>query len=309
MSNRKHVVTDDIRNIIDDDRYAWIVCWGPPRYGKSSLCLLLSYYIYRDWDKVLDSVVFNLNQLLYKLEQGIPEKWPTKNLLHMRIPLLIWDDYACHAGKAKTQHERSWDIFKGAFDSLGVKLGVLIANMVTPSSPTQQLTEKYTHELYVYARGRCKYDKVRSQQAFYDFQSRQNKVWQCDFEFEQVPRDVFKQYDEMRCSLADEVLVSIKDVMATTETETVVKRMQPMDIQLLRLIQERGPIYAKALQDELGDEGKKSLVRMKARGLVVPRRESEHYYRYDMTDLAISVLNEINNPKNKQIPTFPNPNT
>jgi len=301
----QNVLVRDLYDIIHTDRYAWIVCWGPPRYGKSTLCLLLSYWIYKDWDKVLDSVVFNLNQLLYKLEGGIPAKWPTRNLLHDRIPLLIWDDFACHAGKAKTQHERSWDIFKGAFDSLGTKLGVLIANMVTPSSPTLQLTEKYSHELYVYSRGRCKYDKVKHQQDYYNFRTRQNKEWLCDFEFAEVPKDVFKQYDEMRCSLADEVLVSIKDVMAVTEVETILKRVKPIDMNLLRLIDEKGPTYSKAILEELGAESREALVRLKARGLIVPRRESAHYYKYDMTDLGVSVLEALSREKPK-VPTFPN---
>jgi len=303
--SEENVLVRDLYDIIDNDKYAWIVCWGPPRYGKSTLCLLLAYWIYKDWDKVLDCIVFNLNQLLYKLERGIPERWPTRNQLHDRTPLLIWDDFACHAGKAKTQHERSWDIFKGAFDSLGTKLGVLIANMVTPSSPTQQLTEKYSHELYVYSRGRCKYDRVKHQQDYYNFRTRQNKEWLCDFEFAEVPKDVFKQYDEMRCSLADEVLVSIKDVMAVTEVETIVKRVKPIDVNLLRLIDEKGPTYSKAILEELGAESRDALVRLKARGLIVPRRESAHYYKYDMTDLGVSVLEALNREKPK-VPTFPN---
>lgn len=299
-----NVLVRDLYNIIHNDMYAWIVCWGPARTGKSTLCLLLAYHVYKDWDKVLDCIVFNLNQLLYKIEQGVPELWPTHNMLHRRIPLTIWDDYACHAGKAKTQHERSFDIFKGAFDSLGVKMGVLIANMVTPSSPTAQLVEKYTHELFVYSRGRCKYDRVKHQQDYYNFRTRQNKEWLCDFEFEEIPMDVFKQYDEMRCSLADEVLVSIKDVMAITEVDTIVKRIKPTDMNLLRLIDEKGPTYSKAILEELGSEGKQALVRLKARGLIVPRRESSHYYKYDMTDLGVSVLETLNQEKPK-VPIFP----
>jgi hypothetical protein len=146
-----------------------------------------------------------------------------------------------------------------------------IANMVTPSSPTLQLTEKYSHELYVYSRGRCKYDRVKHQQDFYNFKTRQNKEWLWDFQFKEVPEDVFRQYDEMRCSLADEVLVSIKDVMAVTEVETIVKRVKPIDENLLRLIDEKGPACSKAIQDELGEESRDALVRLKARSLIVPR--------------------------------------
>ncbi len=120
----------------------------------------------------------------------------------------------------------------------------------------------------------------------------------------EVPEDVFRQYDELRCSLADEVLVSIKDVMAVTEVEAIVKRIKPTDTNLLRLIDQKGPTYSKAIVEELGREGKEAIVRLKARGLIVPRRESEHYYRYDMTDLGLSVL-EVLNQEKTEIPNFP----
>ena len=153
-------------------------------------------------------------------------------------------------------------------------------------------------------RGRVKYDRVKHQQDFYNFRTRQNKEWLQDFEFGQVPKDVFKQYDELRCSLADEVLVSIKDVMAATEVETIMKRIKPTDMNLLRLIDEKGPTYSKAILEELGREGKDAIIRLKARGLIVPRRESAHYYKYDMTDLGLTVLEHLNQEKPK-IPTFP----
>lgn len=305
MKKTKNVVIRDLFHIIHEDKYAWEVVWGPARTGKSTLCLLLAYHVYKDWNKVLNCIVFNLNQLLYKIEHGIPELWPTRNQLHMRIPLIIWDDYATHSGKAKTQHERSWDIFKGAFDSLGTKMGVLIANMVTPSSPTQQLTEKYTHELFVYSRGHCKYDRIRHQQDFYNFRSRQNKIWITDFEFGEVPFDVFKQYDEMRCSLVDEVLVSMKDIMVTSEMDTILKRIKPLDVNLLQLIDRKGPTYSRSILEQLGPEAKDSLTRLKAHGLIVPQRESANYYRYDMTDLGLSVLEEATQ-ENPDYPKNPN---
>jgi hypothetical protein len=82
------------------------------------------------------------NVSVYELQKGIPERVPTRNGLHMRVPLLIWDDFGAHSNKAKTQHERGWDTFKGAFDTLGTKLGVLLANMVNPTEPTQQTSKQ-----------------------------------------------------------------------------------------------------------------------------------------------------------------------
>lgn len=99
--------------------------------------------------------------------------------------------------------------------------------------------------------------------------------------------------------------MTIKDVMATTEVDTIVKRIKPTDENLLRLIDQRGPTYSKAILDELGKEGKQAIIRLKARGLIVPRREASNYYRYDMTDLGVSVLATLD-AKRLEILDFPN---
>lgn len=96
---------------------------------------------------MLDAITFNLSQTIYKLKNNKPELWPTRNGLHNRIPALLWDDFGAHSNKARTQHDRSWETFKGGFDVLGTRLGVLIATMVSPNEPTAQLQEKYSHEL------------------------------------------------------------------------------------------------------------------------------------------------------------------
>jgi len=291
-----NVLIRDIRNAIDNDEYMWIVCWGPARTGKSTLCLLISQWVYNDWDKVHGSYVFNLNQLLHNLEKGLPCRWPTRNQLHMRVPLLIWDDFAVHSGKAKTQHDMVFDYFKGAFDSLGVKMGVLIANMVSPGSPTQQLSEKFTHELWVPSRGYCKYDKIHRQQDYTGFRPKSKKTWLTEFEFGELPLEEFKQYDEQRCNLADEVFVVMKDIMATTEMGAIIKRMLPIDLTLLQLIQQKGPIYTQAITEALGDEGKEAKVRMTARKLLNRVRVGPHYYKYDLSDLGLEVLRELEKP-------------
>lgn len=289
----RNILHEDLRHIIDNDLYAWFCLWGPPRTGKSTLCLLLSYWIYRDWDKVLNSIVFNLNGLLYKLQKGEPELWPTRNDLHKRVPLLILDDAGAHCNKAKTQHERGWDIFKGGFDTLGTMIGVLIANMVAPDELTQQLSNKYTHEIFVHTRGYAKYDVIHQQQDFNQWRSRQKKIWRWEFNFEEIPRDVFLQYDEMRTGLAKEVLFSINDTMAEMQVETILKRIQQPDKDLLFYIHNKGSTYKAALIKDLGAAVDDALTRTKSKGLVIPRRVSKDYYKYDLTDLGFSVLQEL----------------
>jgi len=135
------------------------------------------------------------------------------------------------------------------------------ASMVNPRSPTQQLMEKYTHEVFIEI-GRkgqrlYKYDKCRQQQDYYGWKPRQRKEWLEVNEFKPVPLDVFEQYDEMRLSLVDEMFVSIDDAMADTNLESLMRKIQPIDIKLLRLIKQHGPIHYHKLKSEFGEKGKR----------------------------------------------------
>lgn len=288
-----NILYKEFMNIINGDLYAWVCCWGEPRLGKSNLCLLIGYFIYQDWDKVLDSVVFNLNGLIYKIQRGKPVRWWTSNKLHNRIPYLFMDDFGAHCNKAKTQHEKGWDIFKGGFDTLGTMVGVLVANMVAPDEATQQLNEKYTHEIWVHEKGVAKFDKVKKQQDYKAWKSRQKKDWLWEFDFPRVPEDVFKEYDEMRLDLAKEVLFSIVDTMQEENQGYILKRIQPIDINLLYLLKRRGTADQKFLIGKEGPEVKDAIVRMKSRGLVVPIRGKSKYYRYDLTDLGLQIVDAL----------------
>jgi len=282
------LIVKDILDAIHNDSWMYVCVWGPPRTGKSTFCMNLMWQIYQDWEKVLDANLFNLNQLLYKIQKGVPELWPTRNKLHMRIPILNWDDFAAHSGKARTQHERSFDIFKGAFDTLGTKIGVLLVNMVSPRSPTQQLQEKYTHEVWITSKGHYKYDAVKWRQDFRGWRAQMKKDWIDQDTFDQIPMSIFKQYDEMRMELADEVLQIVQDSLVDTHMGSLLKRVNALDLQLLTLIQAKGPVRKSLLPEDL----KPSVVRCRGRGLITPQRIGAHYYKYDITDLGESLLAE-----------------
>ena len=288
-------VVRDMLSAIHDDRYMWVVIWGEARTGKSDLGLLILYYIYKDWKKVLNAITFNLSQTVYKLKHNLPELWPTRNLLHDRIPALLWDDFGAHSNKARTQHDLAWDTFKGGFDVLGTRIGVLMATMIEPSEPTQQLQNKYTHELWVFERGWAKYDRYRAQQDYKTFRPRGHKTWIDTFEFDLIPDDVFKEYDQMRQALADEVLVAIEDTMVESHLGYLMKRLEPLDIQLMRKIRDYGPIYHKKVYEEFGqDLGKKVLTRLKSRGVISPVRDLQTgYSKYDMNEIGFEILKTL----------------
>jgi len=300
-------VVQDMRYAIDNDLYMWVVIWGEARKGKSMLGLLILYWIYKDWRKVLEAVTFNLSQTIYKIKHNLPELWPTRNKLHMRIPALLWDDFGAHSNKASTQHDPAWDKFKGGFDVLGTKLGILMATMVEPSEPTQQLQNKYTHELWVYARGRVKYDRYHALQDYKGFRARGHKTWLDDFEFDPIPNEVFQEYDLMRQALADEVLLSIEDTMIETQLDYLMKRLEPVDYMFMKMIRDFGTVYHKKVYEEFGqEEGKKLLTRLKSRGIISPVRDpTTGYSKYDMNEIGFEILKAVESkPEDSKVSTI-----
>jgi hypothetical protein len=292
MSSKPRII-EDVWNTILDDKWMWCVVWGEQRTGKTSLKMQIAYSVYKDWDKVLQSFVFNLSGLLYKINKGEPERWPTRNQLHMRVPIILYDDFGGQSNKAETQHDPSWDIFKGGFDVLGTQVAVVMASMVDPAEPTYQIMQKYTHELFVPSRGVYKYDKVIWNQDYKGWRPRRSKDWIETNNFKPVPDDVYKQYDEMRLSLVDELHQRIQDAIVESRTEQVLKHLPDSDIKLLEAIQLRGPTYYEKICEEVGPDSKEALIRCKARSLIIPVRKETGYYKYDLTDLGYEILDAL----------------
>jgi hypothetical protein len=269
----------------------WLVAWGKPRLGKTTIQLKCGFEIYQDWDLVLQSFAFNLNGILYKIKKGEPCKLGTLNGLHERVPILLADDFGAQCNKAKTQHEPAWDIFKGAFDTLATKIGVLFASMGMPSGATQQIQEKYTHEVYVDRRGHAKYDSVDWQQNFAGWQAMQNKIWLHEFTFDPAPMDVYREYDKMRLSLVDELILQIDDAQIENEGLKTFRRLTRDDIAFIELMYQKGEISNDWLNGE-GEKWKETAFRCKSRGIIVPVRHGTAYW-YDLTEFGFNMLTLI----------------
>lgn len=289
----------DIRKAIFDDGYQFSCVHGPPRSSKSTIALWSSYSVYEDWDKVLQSTVFNLPSVIQRMEDGKPEKWPTTNGLHMRVPIIVWDDFGIFGNKADTQHSTAWDIFKGGFDSLGTAIGVLMCTMVDAGEATQQLQGKYTHEVTVNYKGKYKYDRVHWRQDFSGFRTMMKKEWIENGTFDPIPMNVYKEYDELRRDLTKQVFVRLKDALSMDTVDQLLKILKPIDISLLRLIESKGPVKYDTAKDELGEQYKETLTRCKARSLVIPTNLGNNNYKLDLSSIGFDILAALDKGKSE----------
>ena len=100
----------------------------------------------------------------------------------------------------------------------------------------------------------------------------------------------------MRMELADEVLQVVEDSLVDTHIGSLLKRVQAVDLDLIRLIREHGPIHGKMVDTT---NMRSALTRCKARGLVSPVRIKGQYYKYDITDLGLELLTRSEKPTEK----------
>ncbi|MGD0204693.1 MAG: hypothetical protein ABSC20_12425 [Candidatus Bathyarchaeia archaeon] len=287
-------VVIDVWDAILGDSWENICIHGKPRTGKTTVQMDIAFAVYGDWDAVLQSFIYNLSQILYHMDHGVPCRIWTRNLLHNRVPLIMPDDFGAGFNKAVTQHTSAMDIFKGMIDTLATSFGVFLSSMGTANSITQQLTDKYTGEIFVPTKGLAKYDKCDWEQSFRSWAPRTKKKWQDSFTFDMVPMDVYKEYDENRLLLVEELKQMMKDCMVDNESAKIIKRSEPIDIEFLDLIQIRGPLdknWIHLKHPELLEVLKKS----KSRSLVTPAKKpgTSSAYCYDLTDLGFETLKII----------------
>ena len=233
------------------------------------------------------------------MKDGKPETWPTANGLHSRVPFLLWDDQSVSGNKASTQHSSAWDEFKGAFDCLGTRIGVLLCTMVDASALTSQLQGKYNLEIFVNSKGKYKYDRVIWRQDFNGFRVIMKKEWIENGSFDPIPLNIYKEYDELRRDLTDQAFVRLEDALSMDTVDQMLKILKPSDISLLRLIENQGPVKYDTAKDELGEEYKNTLTRCKARSLVIPTHLGNNNYKLDLSSIGFDVLTALDkNGKN-----------
>lgn len=294
-------VVIDVWKAILEDSWENIVIHGKPRTGKTTCQMDIAYAVYNDWDYVLQSFVYNLSGIIYHMDHGVPCRIWTRNLLHNRVPLIMPDDAGANFNKAITQHTVAMDIFKGMMDTLATSFGIFLSSMGTANSLTQQLTDKYTAEVFVATKGKAKYDKCDWEQSFRSWSPRTKKKWQDSFTFDLVPMDVYREYDENRLALVEELKQIMKDAMVDNDSTRIIKRLDHVDIEFLDLITLKGTLDKNWLHlkhPELLEVLKKA----KARSLTIPTKKfgRSSAYCYDLTDLGFETLKIIRQTRTEQ---------
>ncbi len=294
---------------IDNDDFKFIVIWGPLRKGKSSLALDIGYIVYGDWDKVLEATVMQLPEFLHRLKTKTPDaKWD-KNKYHHRVPILIYDDMASWLNKAATRHDPMMDSFKQFLPTIGTELGVLLGTMDRAENLTQQIVLKYDIEILVKERGKFKIDRVTWRQDYYGWKP-QFRKWHITYgEFNPVPEDIYRRYDERRTSLTQDLRESILDNMMRSRT-WILKMLDEEDIIILGILRDIGAPTPDMIIKRAGDGvyNSERMKKLRRLGLLLPVYMNKNgkmlrygTRRYTITEFGLRVLDEIKKEEEKRV--------
>lgn len=298
-------IIQDCWTAITEDGWMWICDQGIKRLGKTTVAGDIAFALYKSrgcteeeaWHKVLKSFVFDLSQVMYNVENGIPELWPTKQGFNKRIPIMIWDDMAAHFNKAIMRDNKAADAFKGYFHTMGTDVAVLIGTMEQGDDITKQLKAKYTHEIWLDEEHprQYKYDKAKWQQNFKGWDPKIQKKWREEWNvFYPWPDWVYKQYNEQRRDLAHELRQVVLDAITIHDTPNVMQLLEanPEDKDALLFLLDNGMTSRDVIERRYKDDYAKVLRRLKSRKLLLPIPQ-QNYYSYELTEFGLSIAQKL----------------
>jgi hypothetical protein len=105
----------------------------------------------------------------------------------------------------------------------------------------------------------------------------------------------------MRKDLNKQAFVRLKDAMSFDTVDMLLKIIKPSDIQLLRLIEKRGPTHHAVAKEELGEEYKDTLTRCKARSLIIPTAMGNNNYRLDLSSIGVDLLSALDRKEGREV--------
>jgi len=186
------------------------VIYGMQRSGKTMYSLLVMYDLYEDWDKVLDNVFFNLEDLI----RAIKERVLTNFSASRQLKAICWDDAGVHGSKYLFFRSKQLaEYLQNLFDVIGLAVKAIL---ITTPNPENLLKAVRGYEFL-----RVKIGKLNDgNRVAYGYKSILlpsgkmivRKVFK-DYYNVYIPNDVYKQYLEMREQYLEEAVENLEQFL------------------------------------------------------------------------------------------------
>ncbi len=177
------------------EKFFMAVIYGEKEVGKSVYAMKVAKQILGDWEKVLDSIVFRLEDLIEALREGVYGK---------RLELLIWDDAGVHGSKYTWFTDRElYERLSNFWDTIREAVRVLLITTPTPRKLARFLRDEEYYVVRVRPHGSIE-GVPRSKAIIYkqvvlpSGLTFPRKTGMVDTFRVRVPDDVYRRYHAMR---------------------------------------------------------------------------------------------------------------
>ena len=188
--------------------YETIDVWGVQGSKKSCRCLILSHWVYGDWDEVFNHIILmpDAKELPGYADRGFLQKMKTIDK-GFRSPLEVWDDITVQMPSSNFKtNVKQYAAVDSAWAAIRTKITVMLLNNPLIDRLGRNIKDNITMEVFLGPNQVELIERFVRLPGLKHLESNFFKV-QVEplhqFDWRYVPRDVFKQYFELRLEIAD----------------------------------------------------------------------------------------------------------
>lgn len=196
-----NTLEDYLIEAVENGGYETVNIWAVQGSGKSTRMLQMGHWIYKDWDTVLDSIVFKPSTFVEKLK-SIPKG--------SRVPCILWDDLLVHYTSSTFRTDiKQYEAVDSAWAAIRTKVNVIILTDPIIDRVAKNIKDNLTFEVFM---GRNQMEIIYRLFRLPSFNRVESNFFKvaleepARFDLYKVPKDIWKQYWEMRLELTEEAL-------------------------------------------------------------------------------------------------------
>ncbi len=205
---------DYLVKAVETQGYETALIHGVQGSGKSCRLLQTGYWIYKDWDTVLDSIVFKPTSFVNKLK-SVP--------IGRRIPWLGFDDVGVHYTSSTFRTDvKQYQAIDSAWAAIRTKLSVCVLTIPLLDRLAKNLKDNLTFEIYLGKNQTELVERIVRMPSFDKMETHLSKILiegPRRFDLFEVPKDVFKEYWDMRLRLTEEALDGLSKATDLEDSE------------------------------------------------------------------------------------------
>lgn len=198
---------DYLRDAALKGGYATVLIWGEQAAGKSNRLLQEGFWILGDWDLVLKHLLFKPSTWVEKL-RAIP--------MGKRYPWLGWDDLGVHLPSSVHRTDiEMYERIDATWAAIRTKCSVVTLTIPLIDRVLKAIKDNISFEVYLGKNQVEMVERICRIPSYIEMNSTMFKVLvegPRKFQLFDVPRDVFKEYWEMRLTLTEEALEKLSQV-------------------------------------------------------------------------------------------------